>query len=73
MDEDSAVIPSAPAEVTPRWLSRVLSTGDRAVEVSDVDVTAVGTGQTGATYRIPAAKVKTNGPFLNLGVQMYRK
>lgn len=54
MDEDSAVIPSAPAEVTPRWLSRVLSTGDRAVEVSDVDVTAVGTGQTGATYRIRA-------------------
>ena len=40
-------IPCSPADVTAPWLSRVLGT-----EVTDVEVTPVGTGQTGATYRL---------------------
>lgn len=42
-------IPRSPADVTPAWLGGVLDT-----EVADVDVTAIGTGQTGATYRVTA-------------------
>ncbi|CAN5333462.1 phosphotransferase [soil metagenome] len=42
-------IPRFPDEVTPLWLTDVLR-----AEVSDVDVVAVGTGQTGATYRVSA-------------------
>lgn len=42
-------IPRFPDEVTPAWLTEVLR-----AEVSDVDVVAVGTGQTGATYRVSA-------------------
>jgi Phosphotransferase enzyme family len=42
-------IPRFPADVTADWLTDVLQ-----AEVSDVEVTAVGTGQTGATYRISA-------------------
>lgn len=45
-------IPAAPAEVTAGWLSRVLSDADRTVTVDAVDVTPIGTGQTGATYRV---------------------
>jgi len=44
-------IPRYPADVTPEWLSAVLG-GDRPVELSAVDVVAIGTGQTGATYRV---------------------
>ena len=40
-------IPRGPADVTPEWLEAVLQTG-----VKSVDVTPIGTGQTGATYRL---------------------
>ncbi|HET7740503.1 MAG TPA: aminoglycoside phosphotransferase, partial [Mycobacterium sp.] len=40
-------IPRSPADVTPQWLQTVLQ-----AEISSVDVTPIGTGQTGATYRI---------------------
>jgi hypothetical protein len=42
-------IPRRPADVTPAWLSAVVGTDVRAV-----DVTPIGTGQTGATYRVSA-------------------
>jgi hypothetical protein len=46
-------IPRYPGDVTPEWLSAALS--DRTpVEVSAVDVVGIGTGQTGATYRVTA-------------------
>ena len=44
-------IPRYPEDVTAEWLSRVLG-GDTPVPVSAVDVVAIGTGQTGATYRL---------------------
>jgi hypothetical protein len=47
-------IPRYPADVTPEWLSAALSGRGAPVEVSTVDVTAIGTGQTGATYRVAA-------------------
>lgn len=47
-------IPGSPADVTAAWLSAVLSTGDRPVVVDEVTVSPVGTGQTGATYRVAA-------------------
>lgn len=40
-------IPSSPEQVTPQWLSAVLD-----APVVTCDVTPVGTGQTGATYRV---------------------
>lgn len=40
-------IPRGPTDVTPQWLESVLQTEVRAVEV-----TPIGTGQTGATYRL---------------------
>ena len=42
-------IPRGPEDVTPSWLASVLG-----VDVKLVDVTAIGTGQTGATYRVSA-------------------
>jgi Phosphotransferase enzyme family len=42
-------IPRGPSDVTPEWLGSVLRT-----DVSGVDVTPIGTGQTGATYRVSA-------------------
>jgi Phosphotransferase enzyme family len=42
-------IPRHPDDVTSEWLSAVL-----AVDVKDVDVSPIGTGQTGATYRVSA-------------------
>lgn len=42
-------IPRGPENVTPAWLGSVLGT-----EVRDIDVTPIGTGQTGATYRVSA-------------------
>lgn len=48
-------IPRYPDDVTAQWLSAVLSQRGRPVEVSKVRVTAVGTGQTGATYRVAAS------------------
>ena len=40
-------LPRSPADVTASWLSEVLHTG-----IADVNVEPVGTGQTGATYRV---------------------
>ncbi len=48
----SLPIPARPTDVTPEWLSAALRTGGQAVEVGEVDIVPVGTGQTGATYRI---------------------
>ncbi|MEE3065061.1 MAG: phosphotransferase [Actinomycetota bacterium] len=45
-------IPRYPGDVTPAWLSAALSERHAPVEVSHVDVVAIGTGQTGATYRV---------------------
>jgi len=42
-------IPRNPADITAAWLGSVLG-----ADVSAVDVTAIGTGQTGATYRVTA-------------------
>lgn len=42
-------IPRNPSDVTAEWLGAVLG-----ARVSDVEVTAIGTGQTGATYRVTA-------------------
>jgi Phosphotransferase enzyme family len=42
-------IPRGPEDVTPAWLGSVLNN-----DVRDVDVTPIGTGQTGATYRVEA-------------------
>jgi hypothetical protein len=42
-------IPRQPADLTSAWLSAVL-----AADVRDVGVTPIGTGQTGATYRVSA-------------------
>lgn len=47
-------IPRYPGDVTPQWLSAALSGRGTPVEVTDVDVVAIGTGQTGATYRVTA-------------------
>lgn len=47
-------IPRYPGDVTPEWLSSALSERRPPVEVAEVDVTAIGTGQTGATYRVTA-------------------
>jgi aminoglycoside phosphotransferase (APT) family kinase protein len=50
-------IPRHPDDITPEWLSAAVSRGEDPVQVSEVDVTAVGTGQTGATYRVSAKYV----------------
>ncbi len=42
-------IPRGPEDVTPSWLGSVLD-----ADVRGVDVTPIGTGQTGATYRVAA-------------------
>jgi hypothetical protein len=42
-------IPRGPLDVTPEWLGSVLG-----ADVRQVDVTPIGTGQTGATYRVSA-------------------
>lgn len=54
-------IPRYPDDVTSQWLSAVLSERGRPVEVSQVSVTAVGTGQTGATYRVSATYAHNPG------------
>src|SRR5271168_2308551 len=45
-------IPRYPEDITPEWLSAAVSRDADPVQVSEVDVTAIGTGQTGATYRV---------------------
>ena len=53
MDSGGAVpIPNAPDQVTAGWLSAVLSAEGSVVSVGDVEVSPIGTGQTGATYRV---------------------
>ena len=44
---DAPAIPRRPTDVTPAWLSTVLG-----VKVTAADIMPVGTGQTGATYRV---------------------
>ena len=51
-------IPRSPTDVTPRWVESVL-----AAEVRSVEVTPIGTGQTGATYRL-AVRYATERPEL---------
>jgi hypothetical protein len=51
-------IPRYPGDVTPEWLSAALSEST-PIEVAAVDVVAIGTGQTGATYRV-AVRYATN-------------
>lgn len=51
-------IPRGPTDVTPDWLASVLG-----VEVDSVDVVPIGTGQTGATYRL-AVRYATDQPDL---------
>lgn len=48
----SALIPCSPGEVSALWLSEVLSEPGHPVVVTSAEVTPVGTGQTGATYRV---------------------
>jgi hypothetical protein len=43
------VIPRHPSDVTSEWLSAVLT-----ADVKEVEVSSIGTGQTGATYRVSA-------------------
>jgi hypothetical protein len=47
-----AFIPCRPADVTAQWLSAALSRAGAAVTVTSAETTPVGTGQTGATYRV---------------------
>jgi hypothetical protein len=47
-------IPRYPSDVTGSWLAGILSRPGAPVEVETVDVTPVGTGQTGATFRVKA-------------------
>jgi len=47
-------IPRYPTDVTSEWLSAVFGQRGHSVEVSEVDVAPIGTGQTGATYRVSA-------------------
>ena len=48
-------LPRYPGDVTPGWLSAVLSERGTPVDVAEVDVVGIGTGQTGATYRVTAS------------------
>ena len=45
-------IPGAPDQVTAGWLSDVLGSEGSAVSVDNVAISPIGTGQTGATYRV---------------------
>jgi Ecdysteroid kinase-like family len=56
-------IPRYPDDITGEWLSAVLSSGETPVRVSEVDVAAVGTGQTGATYRVSVTYASDAGPL----------
>jgi hypothetical protein len=46
--------PRYPSDVTGGWLAGILSRPGAPVEVESVEVTPVGTGQTGATFRVKA-------------------
>ncbi|VEG56029.1 aminoglycoside phosphotransferase [Mycolicibacterium aurum] len=49
MRGDFVTIPRSPSDITPAWLGSVLGT-----DVAEVEVSSIGTGQTGATYRVTA-------------------
>jgi hypothetical protein len=49
-------IPRGPSDVTPAWLGSALG-----ADIRDVDVTRIGTGQTGATYRVCATYAAATG------------
>ncbi|MGY4710954.1 phosphotransferase family protein [Mycolicibacterium sp. CBM1] len=51
-------IPRHPSDVTAAWLAEVLRRSGTAVEVETVDVAPVGTGQTGATFRVSVGYAK---------------
>lgn len=53
---EPAAIPTAPDEITAAWLASALGT-----DVSAVEVAAIGTGQTGATYRITPTYPRPSG------------
>jgi hypothetical protein len=54
-------IPRYPDDVTREWLSTVLNSADKHVTLSNVQVTAIGTGQTGATYRVSVTYAENPG------------
>lgn len=56
----TATIPGSPTDVTAEWLTSVLSAPDTPVVVAEVDVSPIGTGQTGATYRVAARYAAAN-------------
>ena len=58
-------IPRNPSDITPAWLASVLG-----ADVTDVDVTAIGTGQTGATYRVTATY--PSGGAISRGARNFR-
>ena len=47
-------IPRYPTDVTPDWLADILGRHGTPADVASVDVRPVGTGQTGATFRVSA-------------------
>ncbi len=54
-------IPTRPADVTPEWMSDALSRRGDFVTVTGVDVVPIGTGQTGATFRLSTRYATTSG------------
>ncbi|WP_431233760.1 phosphotransferase family protein [Mycolicibacterium psychrotolerans] len=50
----ATAIPRYPTDVTSDWLADVLRSSGSAADVDAVEVTPVGTGQTGATFRVTA-------------------
>lgn len=50
----AAPTPRHPSDITSNWLQTVLTASGSTVAVDDIDVAPIGTGQTGATYRITA-------------------
>ena len=59
----AAQIPGTAEQVTAGWLSAALSRPGNPVAVAAVEVTPIGTGQTGATYRVA---VRYEGPQVAL-------
>ena len=58
-------IPRGPAELTAAWLASALG-----ADVQSVDVTPIGTGQTGATYRVTATYPIENGMPATFAVKL---
>ena len=49
---EQIAIPAGPEQVTAPWLAAVLRAGGHRADIDSVAVSAIGTGQTGATYRV---------------------